>query len=50
MNPIMLLILALLVFLLFGGLGFVLHLLWLGIIVAVIIAIAHFILGDRRRT
>lgn len=46
----MLLIIALLLFLVLGGLGFVLHLLWLGLIVAVIIGIAHFFLGDRRRT
>jgi len=37
----MLLIIALLLFLIFGGLGFVLHLLWLGLILAVIFAIAH---------
>lgn len=46
----MLLIFALLLFLLFGGLGFVLHLLWLGLVVAVIIAIAHFFLGSSHRT
>lgn len=45
----MLLILAILLFLIFGGLGFVLHVLWIGIVVAVIIGIAHFLLGDRRR-
>jgi hypothetical protein len=36
-----LLVLALLLFLLFGGLGFVAHILWLGLIVGVILAIAH---------
>ena len=44
----MLLIFALLLFLIFGGLGFVLHLLWLGLIVAVVLGIAPFILGARR--
>ena len=48
-GPPMLLIFALLLFLIFGGLGFVLHLLWLGLIVAVVLGIAHFLLGDRRR-
>jgi hypothetical protein len=37
----MLLILALILFLVFGGLGFVAHLLWLGLILAVAVAIAH---------
>jgi hypothetical protein len=36
-----LLVLALLLFLLFGGLGFVAHILWLGLVVGVILAIAH---------
>jgi hypothetical protein len=37
----MLLVLALLLLLVFGGLGFVAHILWLGLILAVIIAVAH---------
>ncbi|HVV13692.1 hypothetical protein [Amycolatopsis sp.] len=37
----MLLVLALVLLLLFGGLGFVAHVLWLGLILAVIIGIAH---------
>ena len=41
----MLLVLALLLFLLFGGLGFVAHILWLGLIVGVILAIAHVVKG-----
>jgi hypothetical protein len=36
-----LLVLALLLFLLFGGLGFVVHILWLGLVIGVILAIAH---------
>jgi hypothetical protein len=38
-----LLVIALLLFLLFGGLGFVAHILWLGLIVGVILAIAHMV-------
>lgn len=45
----MLLILALVLFLLFGGLGFVAHVLWWGLIVAVVIAIAHALTGGARR-
>jgi hypothetical protein len=37
----MLLIVALVLFLLFAGLGFVSHLLWLGLILALIIAVIH---------
>ncbi len=44
----MLLIIALLLFLIFGGLGFVLHILWLGLILAVIVAIAHLLTGGSR--
>jgi hypothetical protein len=40
-----LLVLALLLFLLFGGLGFVMHILWLGLIIGVILAIAHVVKG-----
>jgi hypothetical protein len=46
----MLLIVALLVFLIFGGLGFVAHVLWWGLILAVVIAIAHALTGSGRRT
>jgi uncharacterized membrane protein YjdF len=44
----MLLIVALLLFLIFGGIGFVAHIVWLGLILAVIIGIAHFFTGGRR--
>ncbi len=37
----MLLVLAIVLLLLFGGLGFALHVLWLGLILAVILAVAH---------
>jgi hypothetical protein len=37
----MLLVVALILFLLFFGLGFVAHLLWLGLILAVIIGVIH---------
>lgn len=37
----MLLVLALLLLLVFGGLGFVAHVLWFGLIIAVIVGIAH---------
>lgn len=43
----MLLILAILLLLVFGGLGFVAHVLWLGLILAVIVGIAA-VLGGRR--
>ena len=43
----MLLVLALVLFLLFGGLGFVAHVLWWGLIVAVLIGIAHALTGGR---
>jgi hypothetical protein len=45
-----LLVIALLLLALFFGLGFVVHVLWLGLIVGVILAIAHFFLGAARRT
>lgn len=44
---IVLLILAILLLLVFGGLGFVAHVLWLGLILAVIVGIAA-VLGGRR--
>lgn len=37
----MLLILALVLLLVFGGLGFAAHILWLGLILALIVAVAH---------
>ncbi|HEX3613693.1 MAG TPA: hypothetical protein VHU88_18535 [Sporichthyaceae bacterium] len=37
----MLLVVALLVLILFGGLGFVAHILWLGLIVGLVLAVAH---------
>jgi hypothetical protein len=43
----MLLILALVLFLLFFGLGFVAHVLFWGIVLAVIVAIAHVLTGRR---
>jgi hypothetical protein len=36
-----LLVLAIVLLLVFGGLGFVAHILWLGLIIAVIIGIVH---------
>jgi hypothetical protein len=44
-----LLVIAILLFLIFGGLGFVLHILWLGLVLAVIIGIAHAITGGGSR-
>jgi uncharacterized membrane protein YjdF len=43
----MLLVLAILLLLIFGGLGFVAHVLWLGLIVAVIIGVAHLLTSRR---
>jgi hypothetical protein len=40
-----LLVIALLLFLVFGGLGFVAHVLWWGLVLAVVIAIAHALTG-----
>jgi hypothetical protein len=37
----MLLVIAIILLLLFAGLGFVAHVLWLGLILAVIIGVAH---------
>lgn len=45
----MLLALALILFLVFGGLGFVAHVLWWGLIVAVIIMVANVITGRGSR-
>ena len=44
----MLLVIAILLLLIFGGLGFVAHVLWLGLILALIIGIAHMLTGGRR--
>jgi len=44
----MLLILAIVLILLFGGLGFAAHVLWLGLIVGVILLIAQGVSGRRR--
>ena len=45
----MLLLLAILFLIVFGGLGFAAHVLWLGLIVAVILGIAHALTGSSRR-
>jgi hypothetical protein len=39
----MLLLIALLLVLAFGGLGFVAHILWLGLILGLIVGVAHFV-------
>lgn len=44
-----LLILALVLIVVFGGLGFASHLLWLGLILAVIVGVAHMVTGGSRR-
>jgi hypothetical protein len=44
----MLLILAILLLIIFAGLGFAAHVLWLGLILAVIVGIAHVLTGRRR--
>jgi hypothetical protein len=43
----MLLVIAIILLLLFGGLGFVAHVLWLGLILAVIVGVAHMLTGRR---
>jgi hypothetical protein len=43
----MLLILALVLLLLFGGLGLIAHVLWWGLILAVIVMVAHVLTGRR---
>lgn len=45
----MLLLIALLLVLLFGGLGFVAHILWLGLILGLIVAVAHVVSGGLTR-
>ncbi len=44
----MLLIIAIVLFLLFGGLGFILHVLWLGLLVALVVGAFHVLTGNRR--
>jgi hypothetical protein len=44
----MLLIVAIVLLILFAGLGFAAHVLWLGLILAVIVGIAHLLTGRRR--
>ena len=45
----MLLALALLLFLVFGGLGFVAHILWWGLIIAVVVFVYHSVSGRGSR-
>jgi hypothetical protein len=45
----MLLVVALVLLLLFGGLGFVAHVLWLGLIVGLIVAVAHVVMRGAGR-
>jgi hypothetical protein len=44
-----LIIIALLLFVVFGGLGFVAHVLWWGLVLAVVIGVAHALSGSRSR-
>jgi hypothetical protein len=46
----MLLAIALVLFLLFGGLGFVVHILWFGLILGVVLIVADRVAGTSRRT
>jgi hypothetical protein len=43
----MLLVIAIILLLLFAGLGFVAHVLWFGLILAVIILVARMLTGSR---
>jgi len=45
-----LLIIALLLLVLFGGLGFAAHILWFGLIVGLILAVAHVVQRGATRT
>lgn len=45
----MLLVIALVLILLFGGLGFVAHILWLGLVLGLIVAVAHVVTGGLSR-
>jgi hypothetical protein len=42
-----LLVVALVLFLVFGGLGFVAHVLWLGLLIAAGVAVVHMITGKK---
>jgi hypothetical protein len=42
------LLIALLLILLFGGLGFAAHILWLGLVLGLIVAVAHVVTGSSR--
>jgi hypothetical protein len=42
------LLIALLLILLFGGLGFAAHILWLGLVLGLIVAVAHVVTGSTR--
>jgi hypothetical protein len=44
-----LLVVALVLLLLFGGLGFVAHVLWLGVVLAIAFAVAHVLIGGGSR-
>ena len=46
----MMLVLALLLILLFGGLGFAAHILWLGLIVGLVLLVADRVAGSGRRS
>lgn len=45
----MLIIIALVLFVLFGGLGFIAHVLWWGLVLAVVVGVVHALRGDRSR-
>jgi hypothetical protein len=46
----MLIVIALLLFLVFAGLGFVAHVLWWGLVLAVVVGVAHALTGGKRVT
>jgi len=48
-SAMFLLLLILLLLMLFAGLGFVVHVLWWGLVIGVIIAIAHVVSGGLSR-
>ncbi len=48
-ETVMLLIIALLLFVVFGGLGFIAHVLWLGLLLAVGVFIFHLVSGRGAR-
>jgi hypothetical protein len=47
LEAVMLLVLAILLLLIFGGLGFAAHVLWWGLVLAVIVGIASMLTGRR---